>query len=160
MIITSRQPEAVELESDTVPCLGDTLLIGERPIAGASYFWQDGSTKSTLKVTKPGKYSLRVRKWNSDQEVMYYAQFKDCAPFVPNIITPNQDKLNDSFVLKNVNFTDFELQVFNRWGNLIYKTESYQNDWEAKGNTAGLYYYLLRNSETGKTYKGWLEVLK
>lgn len=81
-------------------------------------------------------------------------------PFIPNIITPNQDNLNDAFVLKNVDLTGFALQIFNRWGNLVYETKSYKNDWDAKENTAGIYYYLLRNSTTKQTYKGWLEVVK
>ncbi len=81
-------------------------------------------------------------------------------PFIPNIITPNNDKLNDKFVLQGLNPASFELQIFNRWGSLIYKAESYADDWDAKGNSAGMYYYLLRNSETGQTFKGWLEVVK
>jgi gliding motility-associated-like protein len=86
------------------------------------------------------------------------ARFQDA--YFPNIITPNEDNLNDNFVLKNVDSSEFELQIFNRWGTLVYEAKSYHNDWNARNNSAGLYYYLLRNSETGTTYKGWVEVIK
>jgi gliding motility-associated-like protein len=160
MIITSRKLELVETGPDTIPCFGDILIIGESPVAGMSYLWQNGSTNSTLKVSMPGKYTLIIKSWNSKREVMFNVHFKDCNPVIPNIITPNRDKLNDAFILKNLNAANFELQIFNRWGSLIYQTKSYQNDWDARENSAGLYYYLLRNSETGTTFKGWLEVVK
>jgi gliding motility-associated-like protein len=163
MIITARKPLATDLGADTTLCIGDSFTLGPEAITGNSYLWQDGSTSSTYVVTKPGIYKLRVRNWYFEEEVEFKVLFKDCASVnavIPNIISPNQDKLNDAFVVKETQSANFELQIFNRWGSLIYKTESYQNDWDARGNSAGLYYYLLRNSETGQTYKGWLEVVK
>jgi gliding motility-associated-like protein len=79
--------------------------------------------------------------------------------FVPNLITPNGDGLNDRFVI-----TDFgqkwNLEVYNRWGDRIYKQEKYINEWNASGQTDGIYFYHILDTKTGREYKGWVEVLR
>ncbi|RYF51632.1 MAG: PKD domain-containing protein, partial [Cytophagaceae bacterium] len=74
---------------------------------------------------------------------------------VPNVVTANNDGKNDVF---NVGFTGAKLEIFNRWGKLIYRSENYTNTW---GNEApgGLYYYLL-TTQRGTQCKGWVEVLE
>jgi gliding motility-associated-like protein len=74
--------------------------------------------------------------------------------FIPNIITPNNDKKNDNFV---VGYPEPRLQIYDKWGKIIFETEKYQNDWGNKVNS-GTYYYLL-TIEPNKTCKGWIEVI-
>jgi gliding motility-associated-like protein len=159
-IIEGNPEPKVHLGQDTTLCYGQTLLLGENPVTGNSYLWQDGSTQSTYLVTKPGKYALHIKNKELLMQDEIIVSFKDCSFLIPNIITPNQDGFNDNFGLKGVNANAYELQIFNRWGAQVYQTKSYQNDWDAKDNSAGMYYYLLKNAETGVTYKGWLEVVK
>ena len=48
----------------------------------------------------------------------------------PNVITANGDGINDAFVIRNTeDYERVHLQIFNRWGNLVYESEDYQNDW-------------------------------
>lgn len=54
--------------------------------------------------------------------------------------------------------TPWLLELYNRWGRLVYRSEAYQNDWGA-AVTPGAYYYLLRPASGAASYKGWLEVL-
>jgi hypothetical protein len=49
------------------------------------------------------------------------------------------------------------LQVFSRWGNKVYETSTYRNDWRGDNLPDGVYYYLLRD-QTGRMAKGWVEV--
>ncbi|WP_234733364.1 DUF7948 domain-containing protein [Tellurirhabdus bombi] len=74
---------------------------------------------------------------------------------IPNVVTANNDGKNDIF---NVGFSGAQLEIFNRWGKLIYRADSYANNW---GNNAahGTYYYLLTTPK-GVKCKGWVEVLK
>ena len=75
---------------------------------------------------------------------------------LPNIITPNADGLNEFFVQRQ--FCELpELRVFSRWGQQVYHTAHYQNDWNAAGLPSGTYYYRFLG-EQARTAKGWLEV--
>jgi gliding motility-associated-like protein len=72
----------------------------------------------------------------------------------PNVITPNGDEKNQTFIAPNLNS---KLEIYNRWGKPIYQSDSYQNNW---GNEVpnGVYYYLL-TSPQGTRCKGWIHVL-
>lgn len=70
--------------------------------------------------------------------------------FIPEAFTPNDDGINDSF---QPVFTfipkDYELRIYNRWGNVIFETGDYTKAWNGKepnGNPApaGVYIYYLR----------------
>jgi hypothetical protein len=56
----------------------------------------------------------------------------DCQVFIPNTFTPNADGLNDKFYpLTNCSFEYYECLVFNRWGQLVFKTSNQFNKWNA-----------------------------
>ncbi|MFD2718854.1 gliding motility-associated C-terminal domain-containing protein [Hymenobacter monticola] len=76
---------------------------------------------------------------------------------IPNIITPNGDGQNDQFKTLGLAAGTWRLSVYNRWGMQVFDTPNYQQDWQAEGMGAGLYYYVLANT-TGQMRKGWLEV--
>jgi gliding motility-associated-like protein len=72
--------------------------------------------------------------------------------FVPGGFSPNNDGINDMFVIENALGRQLNLEVYNRWGNRIYKAKSYQNNWNGKTTEgihvgddvpAGTYYYIL-----------------
>lgn len=50
---------------------------------------------------------------------------------IPNGITPNEDGINDIFVIKNPECCEYiSIKVYNRWGNLVFKDGDYKNDWK------------------------------
>ena len=73
----------------------------------------------------------------------------------PNIITPNHDRLNDTF--KATTNCPAQLQIFSRWGTKVYESAAYQNDWDGAEQPDGVYYYLMRTVD-GRAIKGWVEV--
>ena len=75
---------------------------------------------------------------------------------LPNIITPNGDQLNDTF-RPFVSLEPVSIQMFNRWGRLVFEQSNYVDGWGGKDVPPGIYYYHLRNA-SGETWKGWLEV--
>ena len=79
---------------------------------------------------------------------------------IPNIITPNSDNKNDIFKPQNLPAGKWHLQVYNRWGLKLFEASDYQNNWPDKKISDGTYYYLLRNSDTGEQFKGWVEVIQ
>jgi gliding motility-associated-like protein/uncharacterized repeat protein (TIGR01451 family) len=83
--------------------------------------------------------------------------------FIPNVITPNGDGLNDTFEIKGLNkFLKNEILIFNRYGDHVYKKGDYKNDWSAIGLVDGTYFYVLNVTDgNGKKldFQGWIQVI-
>ena len=84
---------------------------------------------------------------------------KDLRIYVPEGFSPNHDGVHDQFVIIRPYGVTLDIQIFNRWGNIVYTNSNYQNEWDGKGtgNFAGKdlvdggYYYSLRAvDENGK----------
>ncbi|ANQ52077.1 T9SS type B sorting domain-containing protein [Flammeovirga sp. MY04] len=64
--------------------------------------------------------------------------------------SPNGDNINEAFVIEGVtNYQDTDLIIYNRWGQPVYNTSPYQNQWEGNNNDGqplpdGTYYYILK----------------
>ncbi len=54
--------------------------------------------------------------------------------FVPNSFTPNDDGLNDIFLpsIAGADIQDYELIIFNRWGDMVFKSTSPENGWDGR----------------------------
>ena len=76
--------------------------------------------------------------------------------FIPNVFTPNNDNVNETFFIRNLDDAGAELVITNRWGRTIYSDGSYQGDWDAEGVADGVYFYRLNTG--GQTFTGWVEV--
>lgn len=76
--------------------------------------------------------------------------------FIPNIFTPDGDGVNEEFYIRNLPVNS-GLEITDRWGQSIYSSTNYSNDWSAKGTPDGIYYYKLVIGN--KKYTGWIEVL-
>ena len=86
--------------------------------------------------------------------------------FVPNTFTPNMDGLNDFFRIKMEDVKDVNLLIFNRWGNLLYETDSKSENWDGTYNgikvSSGTYVYVLSvvfNDGAELNRKGHINVL-
>lgn len=64
---------------------------------------------------------------------------------VPNVITPNQDGVNDAFCIPNTGgYQDcYKLEIFSRWGNLVYTSQNPQDCWQPATIAPGVYFYVL-----------------
>ncbi|MGB3947424.1 MAG: PKD domain-containing protein, partial [Bacteroidia bacterium] len=52
--------------------------------------------------------------------------------FVPNAFSPNDDGVNDSFIGQGIFINEFNMFIFDRWGNLIYQTDDLNKPWDGK----------------------------
>lgn len=59
-------------------------------------------------------------------------------PFLPNVFTPNGDGMNDFWEIKNLPPAT-RVRIHNRWGQLVYASEAYDNGWDATGLSGGMY---------------------
>jgi len=77
-------------------------------------------------------------------------------------ISPNNDDVNDVFYVLGIGqYPDNDLCIFNRWGNQVFYTKNYQNDWRGTWNGKdlpdGTYFYVF-NDGNGNTYSGYLQI--
>ena len=78
---------------------------------------------------------------------------------IPNLFTPNGDNYNDVFFIEGL-YPNTKVSIYNRWGELIYETNNYDNTWGKNEKvTDGIYYCQVVDAIRGKTYKSWLQVL-
>lgn len=59
------------------------------------------------------------------------------AIYIPNAFTPNSDGLNDGFKAEGVGIDQFSLQVFDRWGKLIFESDDINKAWDGSVNGKG-----------------------
>jgi gliding motility-associated-like protein len=83
--------------------------------------------------------------------------------FIPQVITPNSDGKNDFFIIDDLEtHAPASLLIYNRWGNPVYSSSNYQNDWEGisdKGDKlAGDTYFYALQYANGKVFKGFIVI--
>lgn len=85
----------------------------------------------------------------------------------PNVFTPNGDGINDLLVFKNLEYyPNTKLQVYDRWGVLVYENGNYLNDWNGKKNGSGTecvdgtYYYVLGGINLRDTVTGFVQIIR
>lgn len=84
----------------------------------------------------------------------------ECETVIPNIFTPNGDSDNDTFTIRGIEgFPGSTLLIYNRWGKLIYESNSYRNQWDGKDLAAGVYYYIFSRSD-GKDFEGYVHLVR
>ncbi len=85
---------------------------------------------------------------------------------IPNGFSPNGDNTNDYFVISHIShYPGNRLEIFNRWGNLVYTKQDYDNSWNGFSNvnlvtlrgelTDGTYFYVL-NLNNGEVRSGYV----
>jgi len=122
----------------------------------AMYQWYnaeglDLDTLSTLIVSDSGAYYVWVTDINGCEDESNLA-IVHTQPhtnlFIPNAFTPNSDDHNELFVIRGVNVTTFNIQIFNRWGELMFISESIDKSWDGtfdnKKVQEGTYYYNVK----------------
>lgn len=86
--------------------------------------------------------------------------------FIPKGFSPNNDGTNDAFVIENANGRQIFLEVYNRWGNRIYRSKDYKNNWTGKTTEGihigddvpvGTYYYVVVVDNQDK-YVGYITI--
>jgi len=78
--------------------------------------------------------------------------------FIPNVITPNGDGINDRFELILQPNYKAVVEVYSRWGNLVYKSNNYQNDYLPTELSDGVYAFWVRIYD-GNRYKDFQKMI-
>lgn len=135
------------------------------------YNWNDSIATPTILVNQSGVYKLSINKGicTKTDSVSLKASDCSCPVIYPNAFTPNNNALNESFMpVADCSVTEYELLIFNRWGQLIYTSKNINYGWDGnyKGKPvpSGAYIWMARYKAqfTGKTYnqKGTITLLR
>lgn len=165
----------VDIGEDTSLCphsLEPIILTNLQPRnPGELYQWNTGSTDNFIRVAHPGIYALTVTNDNGCSAADSIEVFKNCYLDVPNAFTPNGDNINDYFLPRQLlsrGITKFDMKIFNRWGQLVFETNTLQGrGWDGKFNGKeqpnGVYIYLIELELQGKyveKYQGNVTLLR
>jgi gliding motility-associated-like protein len=135
---------------DTTLCIGNELVLRVNAGVGNSIRWQDGSTSSTYKVTTSGVYSVTISNDCGAVSDQIAVSYKPCEPKpqFPTGFTPNGDGHNDIFKpIVNGPMYDYDLRIYNRWGELIFLSKDQKTGWDGRYKGAlvenGTYVWML-----------------
>ena len=105
-------------------------------------------------VTTPKTIWVRIENTDGCYSITsFQLNSYNCPPIVYNAVSPNGDGLNDVFYIAGLRdiFLNFKLEVYNRWGRLIWTGDNNKPDWDGTVNHAvgedkspgATYYYIL-----------------
>ena len=128
-----RELPIANLGRDTILCYNTSLAIGSFN-NGLSYQWNTGETTQEIIINNSGTYRVTVT--NECGEAIDEIEIMDgdnCRMEVPNVFTPNNDGINDSFgSFSNCVFKSYRLQVFNRLGQIVFETTNPSETWAGR----------------------------
>ncbi|MCB9034787.1 MAG: gliding motility-associated C-terminal domain-containing protein [Chitinophagales bacterium] len=132
IVITQNQMPTVNLGEDTAFC--DTTITLSVPSTFQQIIWSTGETSNSININEIGAYFVIATDNNNcvaTDTVLFTSNCLECEYFLPNAFTPNKDGHNDNFGVVNqcVEANNFLLQIFDRWGELIFETNDANEKW-------------------------------
>ena len=135
-----------------------------------STIWNDTYKGVSYEITGEGIYSVLCYNRGCTVTKSFTALSKSgpgpvpVSPKVMNLFTPNNDGYNDVWVIHTDYIDDpVEVSIYNRFGNKVYYSESYQNDWNGyyKGNPLpqATYYYVIKDAK-GEYFQGAITIVR
>jgi gliding motility-associated-like protein len=144
------------------------IKLDSAAVPGQSYQtdWEEVVVNSDQRFQKEydhlpaGRYSVQVRDEGGCEIELVGRVPLDTDIYIPNIFTPNEDGINDLFFIRNLPADNgAKLVISDRWGKQVYSSNAYQNNWDAKDISDGIYFYRLKIG-SGDPLTGWVEVLR
>jgi gliding motility-associated-like protein len=86
--------------------------------------------------------------------------------FIPQVITPNGDGKNDTWIIKNIDlYPNAEVLVYNRWGQLVFQSKNVlANPWDGRSGgklvPVDSYHYILDLHDGSKPRSGVISVIR
>ena len=139
-------------EEFAIYCASDSVLIGPVLAITDIIVWDDGFIGSPRFVSQEGIYTINFIgpcETRSSFIEVEEDPCLSCDAYIPNAFSPNSDGINDVFSpLTSCPFEQYECQIFDRWGNAIYKATSINDKWDGtkRGSKCepGVYVYLIK----------------
>ena len=84
---------------------------------------------------------------------------------IPNTFTPNGDGINDTWVIKDLEYyPKSTINIFNRWGQKLFTSIGYPIPWDGnyqgKALSSGTYYYIIDPKNGQALLTGWVAIIR
>lgn len=133
--------------------------------------WNTGSNEELIEDLLPGTYSIQILSGTCfySNEITLALE-EDCDEEIPNLLTINGDGINDSWIVPLLHLeanSDNLVRIFNRWGQVVWENNSYDNNtvvWKGENNSddelpTGTYFYEI-SVRNGQNFTGYVELLR
>ncbi|MFM9984143.1 MAG: gliding motility-associated C-terminal domain-containing protein [Flavobacteriales bacterium] len=109
---------------------------------GSQYIWSTGYTGQIYGAMAPGFVTVLVTTPFECVDEFQIEITEQCpgSLYIPNSFSPNGDGINDVWFVKGENIAEFELKLYNRWGELFWETKSENQPWTGQRRSDGEYY--------------------
>ncbi len=111
-----------------------------------------------------GTYIVTITDYcmNTKSDTVSITVETSCGLSFPNVVSPDGagSPINDRFYIDGLDkFPGSKLVIYNRWGNKLYDTQNYANDWSSRACPDGTYFYVLSVSD-GRAIPGYFQVVR
>ena len=144
-LITILNPSELKISGNNIICENQSAILKAESNDAVSYSWSTGAITSTISVQIDGTYTATINNGGCDTKQtidVKHAQINTIGQF-PNVVTPNNDHVNDVIDLNKYDFTQVIFTVFDRWGIETYQTDNIEAIFNPSGYTDGTYFYTL-----------------
>ncbi len=142
--------DQVDLGPDRRLCDGEEIEL-DAFTPGAAYAWSTGETTPAISIDQEGIYWVDLVGACASASDTIAVTLIVCSPlvYVPNTFTPDGDGTNDVFgPVITGDLLDFELLIFDRWGERIFATSDQTLPWDGRSDGAdvqdGVYVWVIR----------------
>jgi gliding motility-associated-like protein len=156
------------------------VLFSNQSYNANTYSWNLGNSSTLYTISDPstiynnaGTYTVTLIATNgtcsdtATQQIIVTDR-ENSSLVIPNVFTPNNDLVNDAFVIIPVNFSQIQINIFNRWGLQVFEsTDIVKISWDgqAEGEAVpdGTYFYIITaKSSNGEefSYKGTVSLFR
>jgi gliding motility-associated-like protein len=169
----------VDAGADIEEVLSSTITLGGSPTGptGSTYFWTPNTNFITVNDTSASNPDIELL-----EELDYYVFVTDSNGCVnsdtihvrpvpqivfPNGFTPNGDGVNDDWQIDYIDqFPESVVEVYNRWGEMLFRSVGYTERWDGTYNggdlPVGTYYYIIELNDPlfPDTYSGPVTIMR
>ncbi|MFH0893576.1 MAG: choice-of-anchor L domain-containing protein [Bacteroidota bacterium] len=151
--------------SSSFPIPGNITTVNFTDLTTGSVQWYwdfgNGTTSNlqnpTVSYENPGVYNIMLIVTNANNCTDTIIKSIEILPLleieIPNVFSPNADGFNDFFGPVLSGYKSFHMEIFNRWGRLVFITDNYDLLWNGTINnnpaSDGVYYYIISIGQYG-----------
>jgi len=128
---------------NTTTILEPVINFNDHSVGASQWFWDFGDNSPISHIPNPnhlyldtGRYYVQLLVENiygcQDSTTSSIIVQPDWSIYIPNTFTPNGDGHNDYFAPKGYGIIEYEMLIFNRWGELIYTSDKLEKGWDGR----------------------------